>query len=86
MTDAGLILFFAACAWLGFGLLNARHEAALCRAENLRHGEALPLWPVWLVVTIGWPVLVAQRGVIAALTLHDCLAARAEDKREARRG
>jgi len=84
MTDAALIVFFSACTWLGFGLLRARREAALCRADNARHGEAAPLWPVWLVVTALWPMLEAQRVVLALLTLQDGAAARAADQREAR--
>jgi hypothetical protein len=86
MTDAALIAFFSACTWLGFGLLRARREAALCRADNARHGEAAPVWPVWLVVTALWPMLEAQRGVLWALTLWDAAAAGRADNRGARRG
>lgn len=86
MAEPVLIAFFSACTWLGFGLMHASREVALCRADNARTGDAAPLWPVWLVVTLAWPMLLAQRFVLAGLTLWDCAAARAADKREVRRG
>lgn len=86
MITPAFLAASAACLYLGLGLVHASREAALCRAQNAIDGERLPVWPVWVLITCAWPMLVAQRGVIALLTLHDCLAARAEDKREARRG
>ncbi|MBA4338347.1 MAG: hypothetical protein C0421_05835 [Hyphomonas sp.] len=84
MTDAAL--FALALIYAARGLWLAHREVAFCRADNLRTGEAAPLWPVWLFVAVLWPMFDAQRGVLALLTLHDCAAARAEDKRETRRG
>lgn len=83
MSDPALLAALGACLYLGFGLVHANREAAICRAENAITGDNAPLWPVWLVITAAWPMLLAQRFVLSLLTLHDCAAARAEEKRDA---
>lgn len=85
MIEPVLIAAACTCAYLGAGLVQARREAAICRADNIRHGERAPLWPVWLVVTLAWPMLAAQRYVLWLLILWDAAAARRSDRRAERR-
>ena len=77
MTDAALIVL--ALIYAARGLWLAHREVAICRADNLRTGDLAPLWPVWLLVSVLWPMLDAQRAVLWALTLYDAAAARRAD-------
>lgn len=84
MTEAAVLALVS--IYGARGLWRAHGEVQLCRAEARRTGPRPPLWPVWLVVTLLWPLLDAQRVVFRGLMLWDAAAARRADKREARRG
>ncbi|MDP3460067.1 MAG: hypothetical protein Q8S09_12415 [Hyphomonas sp.] len=70
-------------AYLVIGIQRAAREAAQCVRESRATGERAPLWPVWLVVTLAWPMLAAQRFVFWLIVLWDAAAAIRAGKREA---
>lgn len=76
---------FALALYTAIGLWHALHEVLACVRESRATGERAPLWPVWIVVTLAWPMLLAQRFVFWMIVLWDAASALRADRREVRR-
>lgn len=71
----------------GIGAATAELEVRACRAAEAASGtgDRAPVWPVWLVVWLLWPMLVAQKLVLAGLDLWDFFWLARDARRDARR-
>lgn len=76
---------FALALYTAIGLWHALNEVLACVRESRATGERAPLWPVWIVVTLAWPMLLAQRFVFWMIVLWDAASAMRADRREVRR-
>lgn len=77
---------FALAAYLGAGFWHALREVCACLRDQRGRDDRAPLWPVWIVVTLLWPMLAAQRFVFWLIVLWDAAAAIRAGKRESDHG